>query len=37
MQADLSDMDRDLRAAGFAGELLVVTSFGGVLRLEDTT
>ena len=37
MQAHLSDMDRDLRAAGFAGELLVVTSFGGVLRLEDTT
>ncbi len=37
MQAHLSDMERDLRAAGFAGELLVVTSFGGVLRLEDTT
>src|SRR4051812_30101757 len=36
MQAHLSDMERDLRAAGFAGELLVVTSFGGVLRLGDT-
>jgi len=36
MQAHLSDMARDLRAAGFAGELLVVTSFGGVLRLDDT-
>jgi N-methylhydantoinase A len=35
MQAHLSDMDRDLRAAGFTGELLVVTSFGGVMRLED--
>ena len=35
MQQHLSEMDRDLRAAGFAGELLVVTSFGGVLRLED--
>jgi N-methylhydantoinase A len=36
MQAHLSDMETDLRAAGFAGELLVVTSFGGVLRLKDT-
>jgi N-methylhydantoinase A len=36
MQAHLSDMERDLRSAGFGGELLVVTSFGGVLRLEDT-
>jgi N-methylhydantoinase A len=35
MQAHLSDMDADLRAAGFKGELLVVTSFGGVMRLED--
>jgi N-methylhydantoinase A len=35
MQRHLSDMDRDLREAGFAGELLVVTSFGGVMRLED--
>ena len=36
MQAHLSDMERDLREAGFTGELLVVTSFGGVLRLDDT-
>jgi N-methylhydantoinase A len=36
MQAHLSDMEHDLRSAGFAGELLVVTSFGGVLRLQDT-
>ena len=35
MQAHLSDMGRDLREAGFAGELLVVTSFGGVLRVDD--
>jgi N-methylhydantoinase A len=35
MQKHLGEMDRDLRAAGFAGELLVVTSFGGVMRLED--
>ena len=35
MQAHLSDMDGDLRAAGFKGELLVVTSFGGVMRLGD--
>jgi N-methylhydantoinase A len=35
MQAHLSDMDGDLRGAGFTGELLVVTSFGGVMRLED--
>jgi N-methylhydantoinase A len=35
MQRHLTEMDSDLRAAGFGGELLVVTSFGGVLRLED--
>ena len=35
MTRHLSDMDADLRAAGFRGELLVVTSFGGVLRLDD--
>jgi N-methylhydantoinase A len=37
MQRHLADMHRDLRAAGFGGELLVVTSFGGVLRVEDMT
>jgi N-methylhydantoinase A len=35
MQQHLADMDRDLRSAGFGGELLVVTSFGGVMRLAD--
>ncbi len=35
MQRHLSDMGTDLRAAGFGGELLVVTSFGGVLRVGD--
>ena len=35
MQAHLTEMDQDLRAAGFDGELLVVTSFGGVLRVAD--
>jgi N-methylhydantoinase A len=35
MQRHLADMERDLRTAGFGGELLVVTSFGGVLRLDD--
>ena len=35
MQAHLSDMDSDLREAGFDGELLVVTSFGGVMRIDD--
>jgi N-methylhydantoinase A len=35
MQRHLADMDGDLRAAGFGGELLVVTSFGGVLQLQD--
>jgi N-methylhydantoinase A len=35
MQRHLNDMDQDLRAAGFKGELLVVTSFGGVMRLDD--
>jgi N-methylhydantoinase A len=37
MQRHLADMKADLHAAGFAGELLLVTSFGGVLRLEDMT
>lgn len=35
MQKHLGEMDDDLRAAGFTGELLVVTSFGGVMRLDD--
>jgi N-methylhydantoinase A len=35
MQRHLRQMRDDLDAAGFAGELLVVTSFGGVLTLED--
>jgi N-methylhydantoinase A len=35
MQRHLRQMSDDLDAAGFAGELLVVTSFGGVLTLDD--
>jgi N-methylhydantoinase A len=35
MQRHLGEMATDLREAGFAGELLVVTSFGGVLTVED--
>jgi N-methylhydantoinase A len=35
MAAHLDEMARDLRAAGFGGQLLVVTSFGGVLEVDD--
>jgi N-methylhydantoinase A len=35
MQRHLSEMGDDLRQAGFSGELLVVTSFGGVLSIDD--
>jgi N-methylhydantoinase A len=35
MQRHLSQMQDDLESAGFTGRLLVVTSFGGVLNLED--
>src|SRR5262245_13883274 len=35
MQWHLREMEADLAAAGFTGELVVVTSFGGVLGLED--
>jgi N-methylhydantoinase A len=35
MQRHLRQMQDDLGAAGFSGELLVVTSFGGVLGLDD--
>ena len=35
MQRHLREMDADLRKAGFAGELLVGTSFGGVLGVAD--
>jgi N-methylhydantoinase A len=37
MQRHLREMDADLRAGGFSGELLVVTSFGGVLSVEDVS
>jgi N-methylhydantoinase A len=37
MQRHLGEMARDLRAAGFAGQLLVVTSFGGVMTVEDVS
>lgn len=35
MQRHLREMEDDLRASGFAGELLVGTSFGGVLTVND--
>ena len=35
MQRHLRDMEEDLRHAGFAGQLLVATSFGGVMHAED--
>jgi N-methylhydantoinase A len=35
MQGHLDEMAEDLRGAGFAGELLVGTSFGGVLGVRD--
>jgi N-methylhydantoinase A len=35
MQKHLHEMDDDLRSNGFDGELLVVTSFGGVLHVDD--
>ncbi|MGD0074990.1 MAG: hydantoinase/oxoprolinase family protein [Candidatus Binataceae bacterium] len=35
MQAHLRDMEADLVGAGFGGELLVATSFGGVMHLAD--
>jgi N-methylhydantoinase A len=35
MQEHLRGMDADLKGAGFRGELLVATSFGGVMHLTD--
>ena len=35
MQRHFRQMQGDLEKAGFSGELLVVTSFGGVLSLDD--
>ena len=35
MQLHLSDMENDLRDAGFNGELLISTSFGGVMHVAD--
>jgi N-methylhydantoinase A len=35
MQKHLREMEQDLRSGGFAGALLVGTSFGGVLTVED--
>jgi N-methylhydantoinase A len=35
MQKHLREMEQDLRNGGFAGVLLVGTSFGGVLTVED--
>ena len=35
MQAHLRDIEAELSAAGYAGELLVATSFGGVMHVVD--
>jgi N-methylhydantoinase A len=35
MQGHLSDLETDLRANGFQGELLAATSFGGVTHVAD--
>jgi len=35
MQKYLSDLESDLRAAGYANDILVSTSFGGVMHLAD--
>ncbi len=35
MQSHLRGMEEDLRAAGFKGQLLVATSFGGVMHVGD--
>lgn len=35
MQSHLRGMVEDLRAAGFKGQLLVATSFGGVMHVDD--
>ncbi|MCW3024462.1 MAG: hydantoinase/oxoprolinase family protein [Conexibacter sp.] len=35
MQAHLAEFEGDLRDAGFGGELLGATSFGGVMHLQD--
>jgi N-methylhydantoinase A len=35
MRRHLRDLEADLRADGYRGELLVATSFGGVMHVED--
>ena len=35
MQRHLNDFEEDLRKAGFSGQLLVATSFGGVMHARD--
>ncbi|MSR14197.1 MAG: hydantoinase/oxoprolinase family protein [Gammaproteobacteria bacterium] len=35
MQSYLSDLERDLRAVGYRNDILVSTSFGGVMHLND--
>ncbi len=35
MQRHLGDMIDDLRGAGFGGQILVATSFGGVMHVDD--
>lgn len=35
MQRHLLDLETDLRASGYAGEIVVATSFGGVMHVKD--
>lgn len=35
MQRHLRDMESDLRAAGYEGQVVVATSFGGVMHVDD--
>ncbi len=37
MQKHLSDLKNDLQAAGFGGELLISSSSGGVMHIDDVT
>ncbi len=37
MQKHLSDLKNDLQAAGFRGELLISSSTGGVMHIDDVT
>jgi N-methylhydantoinase A len=37
IQRHLRDMERDLRAAGYAGEILISTSIGGCMHVDELT